>query len=64
MCVKPGASLSLQSHKHRSEHWIVVEGSALVTIGEEKMSIDEGQSVYVPLKTKHRLKTKAHHLCS
>ena len=59
ICVKPGASLSLQSHKHRSEHWIVVEGSALVTIGEEKMSIDEGQSVYVPLKTKHRLENKS-----
>ena len=58
ICVKPGASLSLQSHKHRSEHWIVVEGSAMVTIGEEIMSIDEGQSVYVPLGTKHRLENK------
>jgi len=58
ICVKPGASLSLQSHKHRSEHWIVVEGTATVTIGEDEMSIEEGQSVYVPLRAKHRLENK------
>ncbi len=55
ICVKPGAALSLQSHKLRSEHWIVVEGIAKVTIDEEIKILTEGQSVYVPLGTKHRL---------
>ena len=53
--VKPGAALSLQSHKHRSEHWIVVEGIAKVTIEEEIKLVTEGQSVYVPLGAKHRM---------
>ena len=55
ICVKPGAALSLQSHKHRSEHWIVVEGTALVTIEDEIKLVTEGQSVYVPLGSKHRM---------
>ena len=53
--VKPGAALSLQSHKYRSEHWIVVEGTAKVTIGDEIKLVTEGQSVYVPLGVKHRM---------
>ena len=53
--VKPGAALSLQSHEYRSEHWIVVEGTAKVTVGEELKLVTEGQSVYVPLGAKHRL---------
>ena len=53
--VKPGASLSLQSHKHRSEHWIVVEGVAKITIEDQIKLVNEGQSVYVPLGAKHRL---------
>ena len=55
ICVKPGAALSLQSHKHRSEHWIVVEGTAKVTIDDEVKLLSEGQSVYVPLGAKHRM---------
>ena len=55
ICVKPGAALSLQSHKHRSEHWIVVEGTAKVTIDDEIKLVNEGQSVYVPLGAKHRM---------
>ena len=55
ICVKPGAALSLQSHKHRSEHWVVVEGTAKVTIDDEVKLVSEGQSVYVPLGTKHRM---------
>jgi len=55
ICVKPGAALSLQSHKHRSEHWIVVEGTAKVTIEDEVKLVTEGQSVYVPLGAKHRM---------
>ena len=53
--VNPGAALSLQSHHHRSEHWIVVEGTAKVTIGENVSVIAENQSVYIPLGTRHRL---------
>lgn len=53
--VKPGAALSLQSHRHRSEHWIVVEGTARVTIGETVQLVTENQSVYIPLGEKHRL---------
>ena len=53
--VKPGASLSLQSHHHRAEHWVVVEGTARVTIGEEISLVSENQSVYVPLGETHRL---------
>jgi mannose-6-phosphate isomerase-like protein (cupin superfamily) len=55
ICVKPGAALSLQSHKHRSEHWIVVEGTAKVTIEDEIKIVTEGQSVFVPLGAKHRM---------
>jgi preprotein translocase subunit SecY len=48
--VKPGASLSLQMHHHRAEHWIVVSGTAEVTNGEEKILLSENQSTYIPLK--------------
>jgi mannose-1-phosphate guanylyltransferase / mannose-6-phosphate isomerase len=53
--VKPGASLSLQMHYHRSEHWIVVRGTAKITRGEESFLISENQSTYIPLGTPHRL---------
>ena len=53
--VNPNAALSLQSHVHRAEHWIVVSGTAKVTIGEEVKLISENQSVYIPLGAKHRL---------
>ncbi len=53
--VNPGASLSLQMHHHRAEHWVVVKGTAKVTRGEEEITLTEDQSVYVPLGTKHRL---------
>ena len=55
ICVKPGAALSLQSHKHRSEHWIVVEGTAQVTIEKNVSILPEGQSVYIPIGAVHRL---------
>ena len=54
--VKPGGILSLQSHKYRAEHWIVVEGTAEVTIGAAVQSVGENQSVYVPRGAIHRLK--------
>ena len=56
--VKSGAALSLQSHKHRSEHWVVVEGSAVVTIDESVEIIGPGQSTYVPLGSIHRLENQ------
>jgi mannose-1-phosphate guanylyltransferase/mannose-6-phosphate isomerase len=53
--VHPGAALSLQSHVHRSEHWIVVAGTARVTVGEEVQLVTENQSVYIPVGSKHRM---------
>ena len=55
ICVKSGGALSLQSHNHRSEHWIVVDGTATVTIDEDVRLLTEGQSIYVPLGAKHRM---------
>ena len=55
LVVNPGASLSLQSHHHRSEHWIVVEGTAKVTVDSEVRLVTENQSVYVPLGAIHRM---------
>jgi mannose-1-phosphate guanylyltransferase/mannose-6-phosphate isomerase len=53
--VKPGASLSLQMHHHRAEHWIVVQGTAEVTCGDKKIIMTENQSTYIPLGEVHRL---------
>ncbi len=53
--VKPGASLSLQLHHRRSEHWVVVAGTATVTRGEETFAIGESGSTHIPVETKHRL---------
>jgi mannose-1-phosphate guanylyltransferase/mannose-6-phosphate isomerase len=53
--VSPGASLSLQMHHHRAEHWIVVTGTAKVTRGDEQFLLTENQSTYIPLGTVHRL---------
>ena len=54
--VHPGASLSLQSHHHRAEHWIVVCGTAEVTIDDQVQLVTENQSVYIPLGAVHRMK--------
>ena len=53
--VKPGASLSLQMHHHRAEHWIVVSGTAEVTNGDTTLILSENQSTYIPLGQTHRL---------
>ena len=53
--VHPGGVLSLQSHHHRAEHWVVVSGTAKVTIGDEVKLVSENQSVYVPLGAVHRM---------
>ena len=53
--VKPGGQLSLQSHVHRSEHWVVVAGSARITVDGDTRLLSENQSVYIPLGAVHRL---------
>nr|WP_315496556.1 mannose-1-phosphate guanylyltransferase/mannose-6-phosphate isomerase [uncultured Rhodoferax sp.] len=53
--VKPGAALSLQMHHHRAEHWIVVSGTAKVTVGDKTLLLSENESTYIPLGTTHRL---------
>jgi mannose-1-phosphate guanylyltransferase/mannose-6-phosphate isomerase len=53
--VNPGAQLSLQSHFHRAEHWIVVQGTLEVTIDNQVQLLDENQSTYIPLGARHRL---------
>ena len=53
--VNPGASLSLQRHKHRAEHWVVVTGTAKVTRGDEVLELHEDESTYIPVGMKHRL---------
>jgi mannose-1-phosphate guanylyltransferase/mannose-6-phosphate isomerase len=55
LVVKPGASLSLQMHHHRAEHWVVVKGTARVTRGDEVLLLSENQSTYIPIGTRHRL---------
>jgi mannose-1-phosphate guanylyltransferase / mannose-6-phosphate isomerase len=53
--VKSGARLSLQKHFHRAEHWVVVQGTAEVTVGEEIRTVHENESVYIPIGSVHRL---------
>lgn len=53
--VYPGAKLSYQSHEHRSEHWVVVEGVATATVGNEEIPLHKNQSTFIPAQTKHRL---------
>ena len=53
--VKPGEKLSLQLHHHRSEHWIVVNGTAKVELDDKVEILSENQSIYIPLGSKHRL---------
>ena len=55
ICLKPGASISLQMHHHRAEHWVVVEGTARVTRDDEVLDLTANQSAYIPLGATHRL---------
>ena len=55
LTVNPNEKLSLQYHRHRSEHWVVVEGTALVQIGDKEFTLNVNESTYVPIKQKHRL---------
>lgn len=59
-CVKkikviPGGKLSLQLHHHRSEHWILVKGEAVITLGEELITKKAGENVFIPVEAKHRI---------
>lgn len=54
--IKPGQNLSLQMHKHRSEHWVIVEGVAEVTCDDSLFILKQGESTFIPAKSKHRLK--------
>ena len=56
--VSPGASLSLQRHQHRSEHWVVVSGTATGTLNDQVQTVSKNQSTYIPIGMKHRLKNK------
>ncbi|MFV0626183.1 MAG: phosphomannose isomerase type II C-terminal cupin domain [Alphaproteobacteria bacterium] len=63
-CVKrikviPGGILSLQSHNFRSEHWIIVKGEAIVTLGEEKIIKKANESIYIPVTVKHRIQNNS-----
>ena len=55
ICVTTKNILSLQSHNHRAEHWIIVKGEAIGTLGEEKLLKRADESVYIPVQTKHRI---------
>ena len=55
LSVKPGATLSLQLHHHRAEHWVVVAGTARITRGEDVFLLEENQSTYIPIGVKHRI---------
>ena len=56
--VKPGASLSLQLHHRRTEHWVVVQGTARVTCGEREFDLPAGESTFIPVETRHRLENR------
>lgn len=56
--VNAGGILSLQLHNFRAEHWIIVSGSAVVTLGDELLEKSSGEAVYIPIKTKHRIQNK------
>jgi len=60
LCVKPGAQLSLQKHWHRSEHWVVVTGTALVTRGDKDFMLRENESTFISAGTVHRLANPGH----
>jgi len=55
LMIKPGAAISLQMHHHRAEHWVVVNGTARVTVGDDTRLLSENESVYIPIGASHRL---------
>ena len=57
--VKPGGVLSLQNHKYRSEHWIVAEGEAEITIDDRVINLKENENIFIPKETIHRIANKS-----
>ena len=57
--VKPGGVLSLQSHQNRSEHWIIAEGTAEVTLNDKISNLNENENIFIPKKTIHRIANKS-----
>lgn len=55
ICVVPGGILSLQLHHHRSEHWIIAEGEAVVTLGNDKLVKKQNDHIFIPVETVHRI---------
>jgi mannose-1-phosphate guanylyltransferase/mannose-6-phosphate isomerase len=55
IAVYPGKRLSLQSHNHRSEHWVIVKGTAKVIVGTEEFIMNADEHIYIPIKTLHRI---------
>jgi len=53
--VRPGQRLSLQLHKHRSEHWTIVKGAGEITLGSQQVMLQENERIYIPRETKHRV---------
>ena len=53
--IKPGQKMSLQSHRKRAEHWVIVAGQARVTRDDQVLTMSENQSIYIPIGTRHRL---------
>lgn len=63
-CVKrikviPGGKLSLQLHHYRSEHWVIVKGEALITLGDELITKKAGENVFIPVEVKHRIQNNS-----
>lgn len=56
--VKPKNRLSLQSHKNRSENWVIIQGNAIVDCGENKIAVSQNQGVFIPKNTKHRIENR------
>ena len=56
--VNPGAALSLQSHRYRNEHWVIVKGEAKVKIDNQEKTLLSGESIYIPAGTKHRVENE------
>ena len=59
ICVNSHSSISLQRHKYRAEHWIVVKGTGLITVGEDKIVLNENESVFIPQGAIHRLENNS-----
>lgn len=57
--VNAGGILSLQLHHHRSEHWVIVSGNATITLGEQIYDRKAGESIYIPVETKHRIQNNS-----